>query len=83
MANGNMRPWGWTSTDAAGLSVFAGLVRYDEAASGHIKHAIRFTMQQQRTMPTADTSWSRPLMPRALFMARQCGRDADTIDFDL
>jgi hypothetical protein len=40
------RPWGWTSADAAGLSVFAGLVRYDEAASGVINHALRFTMQK-------------------------------------
>jgi hypothetical protein len=48
MANGEMRPWGWTSTDAAGLSVMAGLVKYDEAASGHINHAIRFTMQQSK-----------------------------------
>jgi hypothetical protein len=45
MTNGEMRPWGWTSTDAAGLSVMAGLVKYDEAASGHINHAIRYTMQ--------------------------------------
>lgn len=44
VANGGMRPWGWSSTDAAGLSVFAGLVRYDEAASGHINHAIRITV---------------------------------------
>ena len=42
MPNGNYRPWGWTSTDAAGLSVMAGLVKYDEAASGTIKHAIRY-----------------------------------------
>jgi hypothetical protein len=40
----NHRPWGWTSADAAGLSVMAGLVRYDEVAAGEIKHAIRFTM---------------------------------------
>lgn len=39
------RPWGWTSADAAGLSIFAGLVRYDEAASGVINHALRFTME--------------------------------------
>jgi hypothetical protein len=48
MTNGNYRPWGWTSTDAAGLSVMAGLVKYDEAASGTIKHAIRMTMQQTK-----------------------------------
>jgi hypothetical protein len=51
MANGEMRPWGWTSADAAGLSVLAGLVRYDEAASGHINHAIRFTMQNTKNDP--------------------------------
>ncbi len=37
------RPYGATSTDAAGLSVFEGLVRYDEVAAGQINHAIRFT----------------------------------------
>ncbi len=38
------RPKGWTSSDAAGLPVFPGLVRYDEAAEQkEIKHAIRFT----------------------------------------
>ncbi|HEX3744445.1 MAG TPA: hypothetical protein VHW09_10965 [Bryobacteraceae bacterium] len=39
------RPWGWTSADAAGLPIFPGLLRYDEVASGAIRHAIRFTMQ--------------------------------------
>jgi hypothetical protein len=38
------RPAGWTSGDAAGLSIAAGLVRYAEVAAGEIKHAIRFTM---------------------------------------
>lgn len=32
-----------TSTDAAGLPVIAGLLRYDEVASGEVKHALRFT----------------------------------------
>jgi hypothetical protein len=38
-----LRPLGWTSADAAGLSILAGLVRYDEVQSGAIRHAIRFT----------------------------------------
>jgi len=38
-----LRPAGWTSTDAAGLAVLPGLVRYDEVAAGGITHAIRFT----------------------------------------
>ena len=41
-----LRPDGWTSADAAGLPILPGLVRYDEVASGEIKHAIRFTAQQ-------------------------------------
>jgi len=42
--NYESRPYGWTSADAAGLPIFPGLVRYEEVASGAIKHAIRFTM---------------------------------------
>lgn len=38
-----LRPAGWTSADAAGLSIFAGLVRYDEVARGRVDHAIRMT----------------------------------------
>ncbi|QDQ29237.1 hypothetical protein FNU76_07230 [Chitinimonas arctica] len=39
---------GWTSADAAGLPIFPGLVRYDEAATGAIRHALRFTVRQSR-----------------------------------
>jgi hypothetical protein len=39
-----LRPSGWTSADAAGLSVLAGLVRYDEVSAGRIDHAIRITV---------------------------------------
>jgi hypothetical protein len=38
-----LRPAGWTSADAAGLPILPGLVRYDEVASGEIRHALRFT----------------------------------------
>ena len=41
-----LRPSGWTSTDAAGLPVLPGLVRYDEIAAGEVLHAIRFTVPQ-------------------------------------
>ncbi len=41
-----LRPAWWTSSDAAGLPVLPGLVRYDEAASGEIGHAIRFTVRE-------------------------------------
>jgi uncharacterized protein (TIGR03437 family) len=40
-----LRPQGWTSSDAAGLPILPGLVRYDEVLAGKIAHAIRFTVQ--------------------------------------
>jgi len=43
-----LRPAGWTSADAAGLPILPGLVRYDEVASGEVRHAIRFTAPQTR-----------------------------------
>jgi hypothetical protein len=48
LQNSTQRPWTWTSADAAGLSIFAGLARYDEVASGAIHHALRFTLQSSR-----------------------------------
>jgi hypothetical protein len=38
-----VRSAGWTSADAAGLPIFPGLARYDQAAAGVIDHALRFT----------------------------------------
>jgi hypothetical protein len=38
-----LRPDGFTSADAAGLPIFPGLVRFDEAAAGRIDHAFRVT----------------------------------------
>jgi hypothetical protein len=43
-----LRPAGWTSADAAGLPILAGLVRYEEVEAGEIKHAVRFTAPQTR-----------------------------------
>ena len=41
-----LRPAGWTSADAAGLPVLAGLLRLDEVAAGRVDHAIRVTAQR-------------------------------------
>jgi hypothetical protein len=49
LQNYNQRPLTWTSADAAGLPIFPGLARYDEVASGALKHALRFTLQNSRT----------------------------------
>ena len=43
-----LRPQGWTSSDAAGLPILPGLARYDEVATGEIRHALRFTAPQTR-----------------------------------
>jgi len=52
---------GWTSADAAGLPIFPGLARYEEAARGPggIRHALRFTVQRSRRayVPPA-THWA-------------------------
>jgi IPT/TIG domain len=50
------RPYTWTSADAAGLSIFAGLARYDEVAAGAINHALRFTLQSSRAAFTPPAS---------------------------
>lgn len=41
---------GWTSADAAGLPIFPGLARFDEAmlGPGGIRHALRFTVARTR-----------------------------------
>jgi cell division septation protein DedD len=44
-----LRPATWTSADAAGLPIFAGLVRLDEVKAGNVDHAIRVTAQQTDT----------------------------------
>jgi hypothetical protein len=48
LKSNKLRPSGWTSSDAAGLPVLPGLVRYEEVAAGEIPHAIRFTAPQTR-----------------------------------
>ncbi len=47
LTSNKLRPFGWTSADAAGLPIFPGLVRYDETIKqGEIKHALRFTVRR-------------------------------------
>ena len=43
-----LRPDGWTSGDAGGLSMFSGLVRYDECARGMVEHALRIIVKRSR-----------------------------------
>ena len=65
-----LRPEKWTSADASGGSIFVGLARYDEVATGAIHHALRFTVdvsQHAYVHPathyaSADTSTNLPPM---------------------
>ena len=46
LSRNDRRPEGWTSADAAGLAIFPGLVRYDEAfGAAEITHAFRVTVR--------------------------------------
>ena len=70
LSSNALRPAGWTSADAAGLPVLAGLVRYDEVTAGAIAHALRFTVSRTRRAylhparhwASTDTSPLRPPM---------------------
>jgi hypothetical protein len=48
LRSNRLRPAGWTSADAAGLPIFPGLARWDEAQRGVIDHALRFTAARTR-----------------------------------
>jgi hypothetical protein len=43
-----LRPDGWTSTDAAGLPIMPGVLRYEEVAAGQVTHALRFSAPYTR-----------------------------------
>lgn len=49
LTSNELRPDYWTSADAAGLPIFPGLVRHEEAVEdGVIDHALRFTVSSSR-----------------------------------
>ncbi len=43
-----LRPADWTSADAAGFPILPLLLRADEASTGTIRHALRFTIQSNK-----------------------------------
>jgi hypothetical protein len=68
LSSNALRPLGWTSADAAGLPILPGLVRYEEVASGRIRHAIRMTFartQRGYILPATHFASSRtdPALP--------------------
>jgi hypothetical protein len=43
-----LRPDGWTSSDAAGLPLYPATIRYDELERGEIEHAMRISVRNSR-----------------------------------
>jgi len=83
LASNRLRPWGWTSSDAAGLPVFPGLVRYDEViGQKSLSHAVRFTVVKSRRayVPPATHFASRSddpnLPPMGMRVRLKAGYDA-------
>jgi hypothetical protein len=48
LKSNQLRPDGWTSTDAAGLPIFPATVRCDEIRRGIVEHAMRVTVVKSR-----------------------------------
>ena len=51
LKSNTLRPFGWTSGDAAGLPIFPALVRYDECQRGMVEHAMRIVVRRSRLGP--------------------------------
>jgi hypothetical protein len=82
---GAYRPACWTSGDAAGLPIFPGLVRYDEAVTqAVIPHALRFTLEHTRkafikpARHYASTSTSSTLPPMGMRIRLQASYSIDS-----
>ena len=75
------RPETWTSADAAGLAIFPGLIRYDEAfGSEPIKHAFRVTVDftKGHVFPashTASTSSNANALPLGARLRLKASKD--------
>jgi hypothetical protein len=85
LSSNALRPLGWTSADAAGLPILPGLVRYDEVASGSIRHAIRVTFartQRGYILPAthfASSSTDTDLPPMGLRLRLKASFDVGTL----
>ncbi len=66
LRSAKLREDSFTSADAAGLPIFAGLIRYDEIQRGVIKHAIRVTFD------STQDAWVHP--------ASHCAGDTSSSD---
>jgi len=86
-----LRPFGWTSADAAGLPIFPGLARYDEihpsvGVTNPITHALRFTVKSSQMayiLPAthfASTNTNPNLPPMGLRLRLKASYDISGFD---
>ena len=77
LKSNTLRPDGWTSGDAGGLSMFPALVRYDECQRGKVEHACRLVVKHSRAehiYPAShDASSPYRTTPRSPPWASGCG----------
>lgn len=66
LSTNGRRPEGWTSADAAGLAIFPGLIRYEDAFGVEpVRHAFRFTTRATNgyVWPASHAAGSNPSAP--------------------
>jgi hypothetical protein len=69
LKSNELRPDGWTSSDAAGLPIFPAIIRHDELEAGMVNHAMRVTVKNTRRAYVAPathfaSSKTDPNLPR-------------------
>ncbi len=82
MKTNQRRPEGWTSSDAAGLAILPGLVRYEEVyGSDEIRHAFRATVRATNgyVYPASHRAGSNlQALPLGARLRLKAGRDIST-----
>ena len=82
----NRRPDGWTSADAAGLAILAGLVRYDEVyGPDEIGHAFRVTVRSTNgyVYPASHRAGStNGALPMGARLRLKAGKDTSSFPAD-
>jgi hypothetical protein len=86
MNTNNRRPEGWTSADAAGLAILAGLVRYDEVyGPDEIGHAFRVTVRSTNghVYPASHSAGSTSgALPMGARLRLKAGKDISAFPAD-
>ena len=90
LKSNNLRPLGYTSSDAAGLPVYPGLVKYDEiVVKKQLNHAVRFTVmtsQKAYILPAthfASSNTNPNIMPMGLRLRMKATYDCSLLSEEI